>query len=412
MKNIKGQIFPFMLAVLAIFLVIAMMVVNLGKVAVFRTDTSNAADAGALAGASSLSQGLLGIGLRNDRFAAQTAVNTGLMINRMVNDYGPYDLINYFAEYVSQVYAAIGEYKRLMYQEGVTTWASAKRAALQFAFQNSGVDQPANVSYKEYKVEKKKPGDYSQYRQDLLNDETMQSGFSRFMNDPGLFGGPIGAIIPSIDMSVPDYEVASEYNWSGRKLDQTTPGYGGGSNYVKVIVRGNQYYSIWMLSFKQYFGDDLVNYVTNIAIRALNNKYSSPFSMCGYGPWWKGVCITAVTNQIPIMPASFSLDDPETSVDEEKMQTNDNYITIKTQRFRDNDLGMWKFDYKDIISRSQARTYKEEEALLTGNTSNSIFIKEKVRKIVTGSAVNGTYQKDWFDDQDRHLFETELTDVR
>jgi hypothetical protein len=76
---------------------------------------------------------------------------------------------------------------------------------------------------------------------------------------------------------------------------------------------------------------------------------------------------------------------------------------------------MWKFDYSDIISRSQARTYKENESLDTGNTADSIFIKEKLRELVTGDSINATnltMKEDWFDDQDRHLFETEMTDVR
>lgn len=48
----KGQLAPFFIAILVILIIMAMVTVNLGKVGLVKTDTSNAADAGALAGGS------------------------------------------------------------------------------------------------------------------------------------------------------------------------------------------------------------------------------------------------------------------------------------------------------------------------------------------------------------------------
>ena len=55
----KGQVFPFVIAAIAILVMMAMITANLGKLAIFKTDVSNAADAGALAGAGVLSGWLL-----------------------------------------------------------------------------------------------------------------------------------------------------------------------------------------------------------------------------------------------------------------------------------------------------------------------------------------------------------------
>ena len=76
----KGQIFPFMLAVVAVLVIMFMITFNLGQIGFFKTDTSNAADAGALAGSSVISGALLGLGLGNDAMAAEAYVTIGAAI--------------------------------------------------------------------------------------------------------------------------------------------------------------------------------------------------------------------------------------------------------------------------------------------------------------------------------------------
>ncbi|MCD6539799.1 MAG: hypothetical protein J7K37_03765 [Candidatus Omnitrophica bacterium] len=62
----KGQIAPFLIALIAIVVLLIMITVNIGKISMFKTDTSNAADAGALAGATVYGQGLMNLGFHSD----------------------------------------------------------------------------------------------------------------------------------------------------------------------------------------------------------------------------------------------------------------------------------------------------------------------------------------------------------
>lgn len=50
--NKKGQLMPFLIVIMVVLIMMAMATVNLGKIAVTRTESANAADAGALAGGS------------------------------------------------------------------------------------------------------------------------------------------------------------------------------------------------------------------------------------------------------------------------------------------------------------------------------------------------------------------------
>ena len=70
----KGQVFPFIIAIIVVILIMAMITANLGKLAVFKTDVSNAADSGALGSASVLSNFLLGLGLESDTWCANAIV--------------------------------------------------------------------------------------------------------------------------------------------------------------------------------------------------------------------------------------------------------------------------------------------------------------------------------------------------
>jgi len=411
----RSQSFPLMLAVMAILLIIAMMVVNVGKVAVFRTDTSNAADAGALAAASVLSQVLLGEGLNADKFAARSTLRLAAMVYMLCNSIFPFDMISAWTIYMDHCRDALNEYKRLFDRESVMGWANAKKTGLQYAFLNIGADQPPAMKYKEYKL-KGYSGNYTQYRKDMIEKKGMQSGFVKFMTNPGSgYASPIGAIGTS--MPVPAYKITSGFGW----LDGDQDSYGGQKyadwpNFVEAQVRGNQYYSIWVLTFPQYFGMDNYNYVLSLVQQALANKYQGQYYP-PFADYIYSMLYDHFTRALWSMPVTFSLNDPMTGDDEEKKQTDDNPIAVKTKRFRKNDLQMWEFDYDGIISRATSRAFRDK----SDTTADALFKKEKVKEIVTGTSMMPedvnlympeTYNKTWFDDQDRHLFETELTDVR
>ena len=83
----KGQIFPFMIALIVVVVIMALVTVNIGQVDSFKTDTSNAADAAALAGASVLSGALLGFGLKSDMMAGYgTTIILGIQIALGLNN--------------------------------------------------------------------------------------------------------------------------------------------------------------------------------------------------------------------------------------------------------------------------------------------------------------------------------------
>ncbi|MFC1646549.1 pilus assembly protein TadG-related protein, partial [Candidatus Omnitrophota bacterium] len=68
LKNRRGQVFPFFVLILVVIIIATMAYVNLSQVDTHKIDTMNAADAAALAGASSLAQaanGIADINVRN-----------------------------------------------------------------------------------------------------------------------------------------------------------------------------------------------------------------------------------------------------------------------------------------------------------------------------------------------------------
>ncbi|MBM3250496.1 MAG: hypothetical protein FJZ09_06650, partial [Candidatus Omnitrophica bacterium] len=50
----KGQVAPFFIVIIIVIIIMAMVTVNLSKVALIKTETSNAADAGAIAAGSAM----------------------------------------------------------------------------------------------------------------------------------------------------------------------------------------------------------------------------------------------------------------------------------------------------------------------------------------------------------------------
>jgi hypothetical protein len=133
----KGQIFPFMLAVVVVLIIMFMMTINLGQMSVYKTDTSNAADAGALAGASIITGAILGLGMVNDSMCVEAiiffagavvacccwhfAAAAALLIMHTLNS------INTYVQQKGQSIAALGQ---------------ARKAAVQYAWQNISVDEP------------------------------------------------------------------------------------------------------------------------------------------------------------------------------------------------------------------------------------------------------------------------------
>jgi len=144
----SGQVFPFLIAIICIVIIMAMITVNLGQIALFRTDVSNAADAGALAGASVISGQLLAYGITSDMMCGQNLIKVAAIVLAFV-------LMQFFT--ALPVAIAIlttmlsSNVTALMkaYTDSQMAWTNARKTALQYAFSNAPVDEP-RITYEEF----------------------------------------------------------------------------------------------------------------------------------------------------------------------------------------------------------------------------------------------------------------------
>ena len=134
--NRKGQLAPFMIAVIVILLIAIMVTVNLGKISLTKTNTANAADAGALAGASTMANGLNAIKdisaqMFADYIATQVALRAGTCRMQCWQAW-----IIYIMHLVSEI--ALYAYARKISGD---TLKEAERDSLQLAFSNAGITE-------------------------------------------------------------------------------------------------------------------------------------------------------------------------------------------------------------------------------------------------------------------------------
>lgn len=156
----RGQIASFLIAVIVILLIGLMLTVNLGKVAMNKTHTANAADAGALAGSSGYNSTLNNLAYQN-----------WLMVTAYLTEAAAFLLpISICKEYVRfvewniyWVAATVDFY--LAWDAGDEGYKAARNSARQLALVNSGIDQPkagreSGESYKEWLTKKSEFEEY------------------------------------------------------------------------------------------------------------------------------------------------------------------------------------------------------------------------------------------------------------
>ena len=407
----KGQIFPFLIAVLVVVIVMVMITVNLGQIGVFKTDVSNAADAGALAGASSLSGALLGFGMTSDNMAGfgitTTAAVILLLLGVITAIAGILIWIAGFIKQMATYYMALGN--------GRMAWSSAKKTALQYAFQNAGVDEPRS-SFEDFlrKVYGLVPNALSpeettkKYKIYLDGDDALaddytrrkiktysQSGFSRFMENENKKGywneGAFGAIDPGVTAPV---IVTSGYGWS-QKVENgqlsnfnsfdSGDSYYSHQNYVEVKVTGTIMYPLEIYTM----GDMVLGSIRN-AIKDFFDKNL---------PWWLSWIGTIIAWKLDyvmvtlfVLPAGLKMDT--------QANTTNSPIRVEVARFkRNSNLGLWNFRYgKDgkVSAAATAHAYPER-ALITISPSSDILDLTKL--LGNPSSLFDTT---------RHLFETKL----
>lgn len=433
----RGQIFPFLLAIIAVIIIMAMITVNLGQMGVFRTDTSNATDAGALSGASVLSGALLGLGLKSDMMCGEMIVALAGVILYASNIL---TVVAAIAIYIAYLVSEITTYIMAL-EEGKMAWSNAKKTAIQYAFQNVGVDEPrptfedflkgclANTAIARYygisgfsepsEIPKEtidrlydvyfKADDPGVANEDLRRTirNLLESGFSQFMGHPRSgFAQEIGDIRPG---RMSDAIVFSRYAWSEDKnsFSSGDTNYTNYDNYVEVQVTGNVMYPLEIWSFGDVMdkGSILDYILARIVV-----------------PWW----LTWMANPILwifgltswiwdfLLPGGLTMD--------MQSQTDNNPVIVSVTRGKkEHDLGLWNFRYKGIISpvpgglpgisaTAAGHAFRENGDETIAPVPFAGY--DNLTQLILGIIPNLIF--DWTDqfDTSKHLFETELMYVR
>jgi hypothetical protein len=452
----KGQIFVFLIAVIAILLIIAMITVNLGQLSLFKTDVSNAADAGALAGASILSSTLLGFGLASDTMAG-TALVTGFLIICFVivgsiliatgigAPIGAYLITTAGIMYTNYMINYWANYAGNMLGGGILAHKNAKQTAIQYAFNNVGIDEPRptfeqflrnvyDITDPDKQCTAEQIEDYYHKYMSGEGDTTEEtkkilkysrSGFTRFMEDnkEGYWNkNAFGSIDPS--RYTPE-TVTSGYGWwvasdgviensycnrQGKPYNDATKYRQSRdvTDYIEVKVHGSTSYPVtW---------DSLITE----GFQAISDF------LLGFLPdglaWILGGIMGTIRRIFgAFFPTHFTMGDG-TADDMIKWSTG-NYITVTVTRYKKKNLGLWSFLYGRggrVSAKARAHAYTNlnlyppqtiEQVLLSSPTDVLVYLKNhwdwrdmgKLRRLLK-EAIGGLGNAlTW-----RHLFETKL----
>lgn len=177
----KGQITPFMIAVIVILLIVTMITVNLGKISMTRTHTANAADAGALAGASTMANGLNAIKDLSTTMFMETVTVQAILASCMLSC--PHAWAAWWAHLVLQLsQIALAQLKMIP-----DTMDAADEAAKQLAFSNAGIDEakPRNPG-ETYEAWLQRKSNFTEW----MDREDYKSGLYGW-NDTRKYGQPL-----------------------------------------------------------------------------------------------------------------------------------------------------------------------------------------------------------------------------
>lgn len=367
----RGQAFPFLVALIVILLILAMITINLGRLGIFKTEVSNAADAAALASVSVLSGALLGLGLRSDMMCGEAIVMVAAMVYAIAHSLEVVGIPVAVALYIAYIVSEITTYMQAL-EEGKMAWANAKKTALQYALQNVGVDEPRLTfqSFLEDPTIKthygiSDPNDL--YPEQLKNlyliytrgddadapedvrfalRELTQGGFSNFMSHPlSGFAEAIGEIRPG---RIAPPEVTTGYGWTQQEggsfvnsfnQDRDYKNY---DNWVEVKVVGNVIYPLEIYNLVEGIDD-----ILDAALEILHI------------PWWLRWILnpalwimSLIARFLDFLPAGLTMSMRENTDD------NPLYVTVKRYKKGD-DLGLWKFRYGTTQAESAGVAFRE-----------------------------------------------------
>lgn len=197
----KGQITPFLIVVIVILLIATMITVNLGKVSMTRTHTANAADAGALAGASTMANGLNAIKDLSTTMFMETVTVQALLASCLLPCWGAQAL--YWAHLAFQ----ISQIALIQFKMIPDTMDAADEAAKQLAFSNVGIDEAKSRGAGEtYDAWLKRKSNFEKW----MDDKGYKSGFYAW-HDTRKYGQPSTASLGTnsvlVDVDTPSWVV-------------------------------------------------------------------------------------------------------------------------------------------------------------------------------------------------------------
>lgn len=202
----KGQITPFLIAVIVILLSAIMIAVNVGKVSMTKTNTANAADAGALAGGTHHTNTLNTLADTNTAMIAEYLTMVALFAI-------PYKSIclepTYYGLWLAFMAAQATQFATA-WQAGVDGYNDARDSAKQLAFSNANIDEAKtrrDNSGGDCESQEKTRGTCETYEQWLQR----KSRFEEWTQEKGYVTS--------------DHDAPSTYEWTDKQ---------GGQNYVTV----------------------------------------------------------------------------------------------------------------------------------------------------------------------------------
>ncbi|MDD5155275.1 MAG: Tad domain-containing protein, partial [Candidatus Omnitrophica bacterium] len=428
-------------AIICVALILTMITINLGQLGVYKTDVSVAADSAALAGVSVLSGALLGLGLTSDSMCGKGIIMilsavAATLIPPPVGEIIAISIL--FALLISEITSYIRAW-----QDGMMAWSNAKKTALQYAFQNAGVDEP-RPSFKAFMNNVKGYYGWGGTGVDELNAQQVQTlytayfngddsshgfsegtrrairnysqnGFYRFMSADPLTSNkgywPLGDITPLHPHS--QRVVTSGFGWGpGPGPDGTTPNsfdmgipYNQFENYVEVSVSGMTLFPLEPWNGLHQISDMILNAIRDLAHSLI--------------PWWLwplewivdlliglvGIILDII---FAIIPFPLGLSPINRNM---KLLTDDSPLRVEVRRYKkDIPLGLWTFKYKSGVSSvAMAHTFCEngyETIEPTGLSDLINLVQNLINTVVNGGSKPNSY---WgFFDTSKHLFETQL----
>lgn len=193
LRNKVGQVTPFMLGVIAILIVALMITVNIGKVGLIKTNTQNAADAGALAGASLIANGLNSIRDYSDIMMQDWITAFVVLVSCKMPCLGAW--VFYGAHLASQIAMYVMSIKA-----GDDACKEAKKSAVRIAFNNIGVDESkprikdSFGSWETYEQWSKRDSNFSKWMSDeeFMSEDTYSWGEGKKNSATVKYKGPDG----------------------------------------------------------------------------------------------------------------------------------------------------------------------------------------------------------------------------